>query len=161
MAQKHELPVAWWSNEYYDVKVVTLLIPDDKEEAIVKAQQLCEENPDIYTIKIRIDENCMATGTDYRLGHGFVQVSGGKGTALYFIGQDSFDSHNQVESDEFWLSEVPDPEPRCKCTQCGGTNVQSKAWVSPNENDKFVDYISEEIEDCFCDDCDEHVNLDN
>jgi len=104
MAQKHELEVAWWSNEYYDVKTVTLLIPDDKEETIEKAQKLCEENPDIDTIKIRIDEDCMATGTDYRLGHGFVQVSGGKGTALYFLGQDSFDSHNQVESDEFWLT---------------------------------------------------------
>ena len=105
MAQKHELPVAWWSNECYDVELVTLLIPDDKEETIIKAQKLCEENPDIDKIMIKIDEDCMATGNDYRLGFGFVQVSGGKGTALYFLGQDSFDSHNQIESDEFFLSE--------------------------------------------------------
>ena len=93
-----------WSNEFYDVQLVTLLIQDDKEAVIEKAQRLCEENPDIDKIMIRIDADCMATGTDYKLGFGFVQVSGGKGTALYFLGQDSFDSHYQIESDEFWLT---------------------------------------------------------
>jgi hypothetical protein len=104
MAQKLELPVAWWSNEDYNVQVVTLLIPDDKEEAIEKAQQLCFLNPDIDSIKIGIDEDCMQTGTECKLGFGSIEVSGGKGTALYFKGQDNHDSHFQVESDEFFIN---------------------------------------------------------
>ena len=160
MAKKLELKVGWKTNEYYELDDVTLLIPDDKEEAIIKSQEFLKANPDVDTVRVRIDKDCLASMSDSsRLGYGFVIVS--SGTGLYFIGTDNFDSKNQVETEEFFLSDVPMSEPRCKCSQCGGTNVQSKAWVKPNENDKFVDYISDEIEDSYCDDCDKHVNLDN
>lgn len=161
MAQKLELKIEWWSNDHYYLDNVTVLLTDEKIETIKKAQRMSEQNRDIEGIRVRIDEDCLACFGDYRLGYGFVQVGVGEGTGLYFIGTDHHNSQLQVETGEFFLNDVPEPTPTCKCTKCGGTNVQSKAWVKPNENDKFVDYISEEIEDSFCDDCDEHVNLDN
>ena len=45
------------------------------------------------------------------------------------------------------------------CENCGGSNVQTKGWVLPNENNKFVDLVSEEIQDNWCDDCQINVNL--
>ena len=104
MAQKLELKVEWYSNEHYYLDNVTLLIPDEKEETIRKAQKLCGENPDIDTIRVRIDADCLASMSEYKLGYGFVLVGGGKGTALYFIGTDNFDSKNQVETEEFYLN---------------------------------------------------------
>jgi len=41
------------------------------------------------------------------------------------------------------------------CTHCGSDNVQVKAWVKPNENNKFVDYV-EGDELGWCDDCQLH-----
>jgi hypothetical protein len=105
MAQKLELKVEWFSNEHYYLNNVTLLLTDEKVETIKKAQRLSEENPDIDTIRVRIDEDCLANFGDYRLGYGFVLVGGGEGTALYFIGTDHYDSKNQVETGEFFLQE--------------------------------------------------------
>jgi hypothetical protein len=105
MAQKFELNVEWTSNEHYYLDNVTLLLTDEKEETIKKAQRLSEENPDIDTIRVRIDQDCLANFGDDVLGYGFVLVGGGIGTALYFIGTDHFDSKNQVETGEFFLQE--------------------------------------------------------
>lgn len=104
MAQKLELKVEWYSNEHYYLDNVTLLLTDEKVETIKKAQRLSEENPDIDTIRVRIDEDCLASMSEYRLGYGFVLVGGGEGTALYFIGTDHYDSKNQVETGEFFLT---------------------------------------------------------
>jgi len=46
-----------------------------------------------------------------------------------------------------------------ECEECGGKNIQTKGWVKPNENNKFVDLVSEEIGDNWCEDCEENVNL--
>lgn len=43
------------------------------------------------------------------------------------------------------------------CDDCGGINVQSKSWVRPNQNNEFVDLMTEEINDNFCDDCNVNV----
>lgn len=45
-----------------------------------------------------------------------------------------------------------------KCAKCGGTNIQFRAWVAPNENDKFCSYIDDE--DAWCDNCEDHVMVD-
>jgi len=45
------------------------------------------------------------------------------------------------------------------CENCGGSNVQTKGWVLPNENNKFIDLVSEEINDNWCEDCDSHTCL--
>lgn len=47
------------------------------------------------------------------------------------------------------------------CSQCGGTNLQAKAWVDPNTKE-FVDWLggfSLETEDCWCDNCEDSVEL--
>ena len=103
--QKLELEVVWTSNEHYYLDNVTLLLTDDKIETIKKAQRLSEANPDIDTIRVRIDQDCLASMSDYRLGYGFVLVGGGEGTALYFIGTDHYNSQYQVETGEFFLQD--------------------------------------------------------
>jgi len=101
MAQKLELEVAFKTNEYYDVDNVTVLFPDDVVESVKKAQKFLQENRDIDSIRVRVPEDCVATGTDYRLGFACVIV--GCGDALYFFAQDNFNSQNQIESDSFYL----------------------------------------------------------
>jgi len=100
--KKLELKVEWKTNEYYELDDVTLLIPDDKLEAIEKSQKFLKANPDVDSIRVRIDKNCLASMSESsRLGYGFVIV--GSGDALYFIGTDSYDSSNQVETGAFTL----------------------------------------------------------
>jgi len=45
------------------------------------------------------------------------------------------------------------------CDFCGSDNVQTKAWVRPNNNNLYVDMASEEINDNYCDDCEENACL--
>lgn len=52
-----------------------------------------------------------------------------------------------------YIKDYPIMETRVVCDICGSDNVQSRAWVRPNKNNKFVDLMSEEIQDNFCDDC--------
>ena len=99
--KKLELKVEWKTNEYYEVNVVTLLLTDDKITAIQESQQFLKENSDVDSIRVRIDQDCLATDTDYRLGYGFVMI--GSGDVVYFIGTDSFDSQYQVETEGFEL----------------------------------------------------------
>lgn len=47
------------------------------------------------------------------------------------------------------------------CDTCGSDNVQSRAWIRPNQNNEFIDLMSEEIQDNYCDDCDENVSTSN
>lgn len=47
------------------------------------------------------------------------------------------------------------------CSECGGTNVQAQAWVNPNTKE-FLDFASGpclEVDDCWCEDCEEHIEL--
>jgi len=99
--KKVELSVQWKTNEYYDLDDVTLLLPDDKIEAIEKSKDFLKANPDVDSIRVRIDENCLASMSEHRLGYGFVIVS--NSDALYFIGTDHYDSSNQVETGAFNL----------------------------------------------------------
>ena len=110
--KKLELKVEWKTNEYYEVDTLTLLLTDDKIAAIQKAQQFLKENRDIDTIRVRVDQDCLATMTDYKLGYGFVIVGGGD--ALYFIGTDHSDSQYQVETESFELEPddgIPEEDP--------------------------------------------------
>lgn len=99
--KKLELNVDWKTNEYYEVNVVTLLLTDDKIDSIQKSQQFLKDNSDVDSIRVRIDQECLATDTDYTLGYGFIMV--GSGDALYFIGTDHNDSQYQVETEGFEL----------------------------------------------------------
>lgn len=36
------------------------------------------------------------------------------------------------------------------CSICGGTNIQLQAWVDPNNNNKYIEDITDE---CWCEDC--------
>ena len=47
-----------------------------------------------------------------------------------------------------------------QCSNCDSNNVQVKAWVRPNQNNKLVDYLSDQVTDGFCDDCHQHVMTD-
>ena len=100
--KKVELSVGWKTNEYYDLDDVTLLLTDDKIEDIKKSKDFLKANPDVDSIRVRIDENCLASMSEHRLGYGFVIVS--NSDALYFIGTDHYDSSNQVETGAFNLN---------------------------------------------------------
>ena len=55
--------------------------------------------------------------------------------------------------------EVKQPEPVWVCPHCGSKNVQTKAWVRPNENNKFVDLVDDSenySSNSWCDDCEKH-----
>ena len=42
------------------------------------------------------------------------------------------------------------------CVRCGGTNIETKAWVNAND-DKVLDSAFVDEQDNFCRDCQEHV----
>ena len=45
------------------------------------------------------------------------------------------------------------------CSECGSTNVETKAWVDAN-TDEVLDSCSDgDIEDNWCRDCEKHVEL--
>ena len=44
------------------------------------------------------------------------------------------------------------------CDVCGSDNVQSKAWVRPNQGNAFVDLMTDEVQDNHCDDCNAGVS---
>lgn len=101
MRKKLELSVLWSTNEYYEMENVTLLLVEEKVTAIEKAQKFLKENPDSDSVRVRIDQDCLASMSDHKLGYGFVIVS--SGDTLYFIGTDHYDSSNQVETESFTL----------------------------------------------------------
>ena len=102
MRQKLELSIEWRTNEYYDMDTVTLLLVEEKVAAIQKAQTILKENPDLDSIRVMIDQDCIASdSTLHKLGYGFVLVRAGD--ALYFVGTDHYDSSNQVETEGFEL----------------------------------------------------------
>lgn len=54
-----------------------------------------------------------------------------------------------------------EPDNPYRCANCGSINVQKMAWVCPNENNKYLDYCSDDDEedDNWCEDCEEHFEL--
>jgi ribosomal protein L44E len=44
------------------------------------------------------------------------------------------------------------------CSQCGGHNVEAKAWVDANTNRYLGDAVFDD-EDTYCRDCEEHTGL--
>lgn len=62
-----------------------------------------------------------------------------------------------------WLQRqgfVPEDEANpCRCAECGSKDVQRKAWVYPNENNKVIEFCgyNEDSEDNWCDGCEEHT----
>ena len=73
---------------------------------------------------------------------------------------DCFDHAMAVDAyvDEQHDEEFPVLKTVIVCDECGGTDVQSKGWVRPNKMNEFVDLMSEEIQDNFCDDCNINVS---
>ena len=48
-----------------------------------------------------------------------------------------------------------------RCEQCGGLNIEQKAWIDPND-DTVLDLVDPEddcVDNCWCRDCQEHVNF--
>ena len=48
--------------------------------------------------------------------------------------------------------------PKLSCTICGSTNVHIKAWIDGNTYE-YKGETSSDIEDCWCDNCQEHHTL--
>ena len=46
------------------------------------------------------------------------------------------------------------------CSICGGTNIETKAWVDPNSDNVLDSCSDEEWEDNWCNDCDSHCGFD-
>lgn len=47
------------------------------------------------------------------------------------------------------------------CENCGGKKIEVKAWVDANTN-KYIGEVGEgdlNIDDCWCNTCEEHTNL--
>ena len=45
------------------------------------------------------------------------------------------------------------------CAECGGLNIQARAWVNPNTNE-VIDWEEAGFQsDHYCDDCDEHTEF--
>jgi hypothetical protein len=134
-----KLNIEWRTNEYYEMNVVTLLLTDDKIETIQKSQQFLKENRDVDSIRVRVDQNCLTSDTDYKLGYGFVMV--GSGDALHFIGTDHHDSQYQVETESFELelenfsmSEIED-----YVDEWGQTNDEICSELGYDEDDEGSD----------------------
>jgi len=46
------------------------------------------------------------------------------------------------------------------CEECGGTNIQTKAWVDPNGNGDYIDLMEgDDDDDNWCDDCQDHLGF--
>lgn len=45
------------------------------------------------------------------------------------------------------------------CDKCKGSNVETKAWIDPNDNIILDTCFDGNIEDSWCRDCNEHVSL--
>ena len=43
------------------------------------------------------------------------------------------------------------------CSECGGTNIQTKAWVNANTNEYIGDAGDGDSGDNWCEDCEEHT----
>lgn len=46
--------------------------------------------------------------------------------------------------------------PKYCCSECGGTNIQVQAWISPNTG-QIIDTL--EGNDCWCEDCEDRTKL--
>lgn len=45
------------------------------------------------------------------------------------------------------------------CAECGGTSIQTQAWVNPNTHE-FYDFMGvDDNENNWCDDCEDHTEL--
>lgn len=63
-----------------------------------------------------------------------------------------------------WLrlhSFLPDTDaPDWVCEECGSSDVETLAWVRPNENNSFVDYLGiDDNDNNWCHYCEEHTDL--
>ena len=82
-------------------------------------------------------------------------------TSEYVYSSTVYDHAYLVDSyiHDQYLKDNPEFENVHVCDFCGSDNVQTKAWVRPNQNNLFVDIASEEINDNYCDDCDQNSCL--
>ena len=65
----------------------------------------------------------------------------------------------EYEVFDFEVEEKRDETTKYVCKECGSSNVEKKAWVNPNNDNCFIDYISNDEDDCWCHDCDGHQEL--
>ena len=63
-------------------------------------------------------------------------------------------------SREVWLVPPVDLEIPMLCEECGSSDVETLAWVRPNENNKFVDYLGiDDNGNNWCHHCEEHTDI--
>ena len=134
--KKFELKVEWKTNEYYDVDVVTLLLTDEKIATIEKSQQFLKDNGDVDSIRVMIDQDCLATNNDYKLSYAHAIVTAGD--ALYLIATDNFDSANQVETEHFDLDPM-DAKIKEFITEWGQSNEEVCTELGYDEDDDGSD----------------------
>jgi hypothetical protein len=118
---------------------------------------IVDDSAHIPLIKKRIETSLLAVmEADKRMYYDSEQ-----GMYRYYSGM--YDHCYAVDAyvHEEWDKQVAELFPVFKtvivCDDCGGINVQSKSWVRPNLNNQFVDLMTEDIQDNFCDDCDCNV----
>ena len=85
----------------------------------------------------------------------FTQPDGG----FAYTAPDTYDHSYQMDAHVEQMHEIEFPVLKSVivCDDCGGIDVQSRAWVRPNKSNEFVDLMSEEIQDNWCEDCDCNV----
>jgi hypothetical protein len=52
-----------------------------------------------------------------------------------------------------------DPEDPLVCVQCGGTNIETKAWIDPNTHEYIGEIEGSDSDDNWCHTCEEHVDF--
>jgi hypothetical protein len=90
----------------------------------------------------------------------FYQSGGMENNSLQFIrqGYGPYDIKTLVKLGEITVAKDEEEPDECLvCSVCGSKNVQTKAWIYPNENNS---YACDAEDDAWCENCDKHVSLD-
>jgi len=137
-----------WEDKYGDTHV----IPDEYVGKVLNSDIHKEQIKLLLYVAIRDDVTARPTA--------YILKRTGKHEE-YVYSSDVYDFAYLVDAyihDEY-VRNHPEFENVHVCDFCGSDNVQTKAWVRPNKNNEYVDMASEEINDNYCDDCEENSCL--
>lgn len=105
------------------------------------------------------DNECEASINEYKIR--FVDENW-----AFFVGKYKH-FYGEVETDAICRDLINGDQSECEqtngdykfsCSVCGSENVSGKCWANPN-TDEVIDYISDEEDDNFCEDCGKAVTL--
>ena len=121
-------------------------------------------NSDIYTEQIKMLLRMSVLKDVQEFPNKYMQRHSGQGdtaTSEYVYSSDVYDHAYLVDFyiEDLFHQKHPVMENVHVCDFCGSDNVQTKAWVRPNKDNEYVDITSEEINDNYCDDCDQNATL--